>query len=90
VLKQNPSNAIAHFDLAVSEQALGGREEAIRELEATLVLAPYYARAEEMLASLYLESKDFEHARTHLNNLIQIDPTNYIANYTWCARLSTG
>jgi tetratricopeptide (TPR) repeat protein len=81
VLKQSPTSVIAHFDLAVSEHALGKREEAVKELEATLALAPYYTRGEEMLASVYLERKDYQRARTHLNHLIQVDPASYIANY---------
>jgi arylsulfatase A-like enzyme/Tfp pilus assembly protein PilF len=81
VLKQDPRNVVAHFDLAVSQNALGHKEDAIKELEATLTLAAYYVRAEEMLASLYLEQKNYTLARAHLTHLTEIDPTNYSANY---------
>jgi len=81
VLKQNPLDVVAHFNLAVSERSLGQKEDALKELEATLILAPYYVRAEEMLASLYLENKNYERARMHLNHVIEIDPASYPANY---------
>jgi choline-sulfatase len=81
VLKQNPLNVIAHFDLAVSEYSLGRPEDALQELEATLALSPYYVRAEEKLATLYLEKKNYDRARTHLNHVIEIDPGSYSANY---------
>jgi choline-sulfatase len=81
VLKQNPLSAVAHFNLAISEHALGQQENAVKDLEATLALALYYTRAEEMLASLYLENKNYGLARAHLNHLIEVDPASYAANY---------
>lgn len=81
VLERDPLNVLAHFDLGVSEYALGRRDEAGKELEATLALAPYYTRAEELLATLWLEKRDYPRARAHLNHLLTVDPADYAAHY---------
>ncbi len=81
VLKQDPLRVLAHFDLGVSEYALGRRDEAVKELEATLALAPYYTRAEELLATLWLEKMDYARARAHLDHLLTVDPADYAAHY---------
>jgi tetratricopeptide (TPR) repeat protein len=81
VLKRDPLNVVAHFNLAVSTHALGRDEDAARELEATLALAPYYVRAEEMLASIQLAQQNYQSARTHLTRALAIDAASYGANY---------
>jgi choline-sulfatase len=81
VLKQDPLNLLAHFDLGVSEYALGQPDDAVKELDATLALAPYYVRAEELLANIWLQKKDYDRARARLNHLLTVDPDNYAAHY---------
>jgi arylsulfatase A-like enzyme/Tfp pilus assembly protein PilF len=81
VLKQDSLNAVAHFNLGVSEHALGQADAAVKELDATLALAPYYVRAEELLATIWIEKKDYKRARASLNHVLTIDPDNYAAHY---------
>ena len=82
VLKQDPTNAVAHCDLAMSLLRLGKRAEAERELEVALTFAPYYTHAEELLSSQLLADKRFDAAHRHLEHILQNDPTNFEANYT--------
>jgi choline-sulfatase len=81
VLKQDPLNVRAHFDLAVSHYEMGQLEEAQKELKATLTIAPYYNRAAELMGAILIQRKDLAGARAHFNRLLGVDPGNYIANF---------
>ena len=80
-LERAPLNARAHFDLALSEFHLHRPDEAVKELRATLALEPWYTRAEELLADIYLQKKDYARARARLQNLLSVDPRSYTAHY---------
>ena len=76
-----PLNAQAHFDLALCEFRLHRSDEAIKELQAALGLEPWYTRAEELLADIYLHKKDYVQARARLQHVLSVDPANYTAHY---------
>jgi len=79
--EQSPGNTQAHFELAFSYFHLQQPNDAIRELKATLALEPWYTRADELLAEILIQEKDFAQARAHLNHLLTIDAGNYTAHY---------
>ncbi|MBV8891267.1 MAG: sulfatase-like hydrolase/transferase [Acidobacteria bacterium] len=80
-LEEAPLNALAHFDLALSEFRLQRPDEAVNELQATLSLEPWYTRAEELLVDIYLKKKDYVRARALLQHLLSVDPRSYTAHY---------
>ncbi len=79
--EQSPRNPQAHFELAFSYFHLQQPKDAIRELKATLALEPWYTRADELLAEILIQEKDFAQARAHLNHLLTVDAGNYTAHY---------
>ena len=54
LLKRDPLNVLAHFDLAVSLFRLRQLDDAIKELQAALALEPNYTRAEGLLGTAWL------------------------------------
>ena len=80
-IERAPQNAQAHFDLALSEFRLHRPDAAIKELQAALALEPWYTRAEELLADIYLHEKDYVQARARLQHLLSVDAANYTAHY---------
>ena len=56
VLKSEPTNVLAHFDLAVSYFGLRRLDDALKEFQVTLAIAPYYTRAQELLGTIWIES----------------------------------
>jgi len=81
VLRQDPLNAMAHFNLAVSEFALNRMDDAVNELQAVLAMEPYYTRAGELLGTIWLQEKAYVRAREQFNHLLTVDPNNYTAHY---------
>jgi len=81
VLKSEPTNALAHFDLAVSYFALRRLDDALKELQVTLAIVPYYTRAEELLGMIWIERKAYDQAQAQFNHLLTADPGNYVAHY---------
>jgi len=81
VLKTDPLNVQAHFNLSVSLVELSHLDEAIKELRAVLALAPYYTRAHELLGTIWLKRQDYARAREAFNNLLTYVPEDYTANY---------
>ena len=81
VLDREPLNAKAHFDLALCEFHLNRPDEAISELQAALAIERWYTRAEELLANIYLQKKDYAQARSRFQHLLVVDPANYTAHY---------
>ena len=79
-LERAPLNSQAHFDLALSQFHLHRLDDAPRGIKA-LALEPWYTRAEELLADIYLEKKDYTQARSRLDHLLSIDPDSYAAHY---------
>jgi tetratricopeptide (TPR) repeat protein len=81
VLKQDPLNVRAHFDLAVSLSELQQPDDALKELKVVLGMAPYYSRAEEMVGTILLQKRDYIGARSHFNEMLAKDPASYVAHY---------
>jgi choline-sulfatase len=81
VLKREPTNSLAHFDLAVSYFALRRLDDAFKELQVTLAISPSYARAEELLGAIWIGRKEYDQAQAQFNHLLTVDPGNYSAHY---------
>ena len=81
VLKEDPLNVIAHFDLGVSYFKLNQLPDAIKELQATLALAPYYTQAENLLGTILLQQGKYAEAAQHFHNILKTAPDDYGANY---------
>jgi choline-sulfatase len=81
VLKQDPTNVLAHFNLAVSYFQLKELDLSLKELQAVLSIAPYYSRAEELMGTVWLHKKDHVKARMHFEKLLSQEPTNYSGHY---------
>ena len=81
ILKQDPLNVLAHFNLAVSSFQLRLLDEAIKELQAVLSIVPYYSHADELLGTIWLQTKDYERARKQFGHLLSVDPQDYTAHY---------
>jgi choline-sulfatase len=80
VLKQNPLSAVAHFDLAVSYYAMRKFDEASKELDATLAIAPYYTRALELLGTMAVERGDYDGGRVRFTEILKFSPDDYAAH----------
>ena len=78
---QAPSDAQAHFELGFCYFHLGRSSDAIPELKSALALEPWYTRAEEALAEISIQKRDYPQARAYLNHLLSIDPNSYTAHY---------
>jgi tetratricopeptide (TPR) repeat protein len=81
VLRMDPANALAHFDLAVSLFQLARVDEAAAEVHAALAISPSYARAHELEGNIYVQKKDYAGARRAFERLLTIDAANYEAHY---------
>jgi choline-sulfatase len=81
VLKEDPLNVIAHFDLGVSYFKLGQLQDSIKELQATLAIAPYYTQAENLLGTILLHEGKYEEAAEHFHHILKVAPNDYSANY---------
>jgi choline-sulfatase len=81
VVAQDPADARAHFDLALCYHRLNQPDKAVSELRAALAIEPWYTRAEELLADIYLQKRAYGQARTNLEHILSVDPDNYTAHY---------
>ncbi len=81
VLKQDPQNVLAHYYLAVCHHRLRQLDDAAKELDATLALAPDYWRAEELLGTIWLEKKDYVRAHDQFTHLLKTVPRDYGAHF---------
>lgn len=97
VLHKDPSNALAHYNLAVSYFNLNQPQNAIKEIDALRALASSSGRAleqltipaEELLGTIWLQQKDYPRARAQFEHLLEIAPENFVAQYNlgWMAGL---
>ena len=95
VLRADPSNVLAHYNLAVSAFNLGQSQEAIREIEAVRLLVANSQRAlqqvavpaEELLGTIYLQQNDQNRARTQFERVLALSPRDFDAHYNlgWLA-----
>ncbi len=74
-------NVRAHFDLAVSLFELRQLDEALKELQVVLAMAPYYSRAAELVGTIHLQKKDYAAARAHFGQMLKSDHGTYLAHY---------
>jgi len=81
VLRQDPLNVLAHFDLGMSYYSARKIDDAQKEFQATLVIAPYYTRADEMLGEIALNKGDFHEAQRRFEHLLTYAPNDYLASY---------
>ncbi|HET7213498.1 MAG TPA: sulfatase-like hydrolase/transferase, partial [Terriglobia bacterium] len=81
VLKEDPLNIIAHYDLGVSYFRLNQLQDAVKELQATLAIAPYYTQAENLLGTILLQEGKYDEAAQHFHNILKTAPDDYGANY---------
>jgi choline-sulfatase len=80
-LKTDPLNVLGHFNLAVSLFELRQLDEAIKELQVVLTMAPYYTRADELLGTIWVQRRDYARARDCFNHLLKYAPEDYTAHY---------
>ncbi len=95
ILKKDPSNTLAHYNLAVSYFNLSQPELAIKEIHAVRASASDSGRAleqvtipaEELLGTIWLQQKDYPRARTQFEHLLTIAPRDFTALYNlgWLA-----
>jgi choline-sulfatase len=81
VLKQDSRNVLAHFYLAVSYHRMRRLDDAAKELDATLAIAPDYWRAEELLGTIWLEKKDYGRAQAQFTHLLKTAPNDFGAHF---------
>ncbi|MGI8958868.1 MAG: tetratricopeptide repeat protein, partial [Bryobacteraceae bacterium] len=77
VVEHDPADALAHFDLALCYYRLNKPDDAVKELRAALAIEPWYTRAEELLADIYLQKREYRQARANLDHILSIDAENY-------------
>jgi choline-sulfatase len=80
-IQLDPSDAPAHFELGSCYFRLGLRNDAVRQFQAALALAPWYTRAEEALADFEIQKKDYAEARAHLVHIVSVDPNSFTAHF---------
>jgi choline-sulfatase len=97
VLREDPSNALAHYNLAVSYFNLSQLEDAIKEIDAVLAIATDSGHAieqvttpaEELRGTIFLQQKDYVRARAQFQHLLTFAPRDFVAQYNlgWLAGL---
>jgi choline-sulfatase len=95
VLQEEPLNALAHYNLAVSYFNLNRAEDSIKELNAVLALAldqgdaleQVTTPARELLGTISMQQKNYTLARAQFGELLTIFPRDYVANFNlgWLA-----
>jgi choline-sulfatase len=81
VLRQEPLNVLAHYNLAVSYAALQEVSGARKEFETTLTLAPDHTHAEDLLGRILIEQGNYENAERCYEHVLRVSPGDYEANY---------
>jgi tetratricopeptide (TPR) repeat protein len=81
VLEEDGQNVLAHFYLAVCHYRSGRLDDAVKTLDDTLIAAPDYPPAQELLGTIWLLKKDYVRARQQFSHLAAIAPENYGAHY---------
>jgi arylsulfatase A-like enzyme/Flp pilus assembly protein TadD len=81
VLKTDPADVKAHYNLGVCLSRLGKLDEATRELQAALAVSPIFAPALDELGSIALQKKDYNQARALFEHVLVLNPYDYNAHY---------
>ena len=95
VLREDPSNVLAHYNLAISYFNLNRLEDSTKELNAVLALAldqgdaleQVTTPARELLGTISMQQKNYSLARTQFEELVTVVPRDYAANFNlgWLA-----
>jgi choline-sulfatase len=95
VLREEPSNVLAHYNLGVSYFNLNRLEDSIKELNVVLALASdrgdsleqVTTPARELLGTISMQQKNYNLARTQFGELVSVVPRDYAANFNlgWLA-----
>jgi tetratricopeptide (TPR) repeat protein len=95
VLREEPTNLLAHYNLAISYFNLNRLEESLKELDAVMALSAdsgdateqVTTPARELQATISMQQKNYSLARTQFEQLLALAPENYAANYNlgWLA-----
>jgi choline-sulfatase len=81
VLEEDGQNVLAHFYLAVCHYRSRRLDDAVKALDDTLIAAPNYPPAHQLLGTIWLSKKDYVRARQQFAHLAAIAPENYGAHY---------
>ena len=81
VLAEDGHNVLAHFYLAICYYRSRQLDDAVKALDATLLVSPDHLPAEELLATIWLLKKDYARARRQFTHVTAIAPQNYAAHY---------
>jgi arylsulfatase A-like enzyme/Flp pilus assembly protein TadD len=81
VVKTDPGNLKAHFNIGVCLFRLGKLDEATREFQAALAISPFFVPAEDGLGSIALQKKDYNQARAVFEHVLAFTPYDYDAHY---------
>jgi tetratricopeptide (TPR) repeat protein len=81
LLEENRQSIQANFYLAVAYYRSGRLDDAVKALEATLMIASDYEPARELLGTIWLSKKDYARARQQFEHLVAVAPENFGAHY---------
>ncbi|MGH9327484.1 MAG: sulfatase-like hydrolase/transferase [Terriglobia bacterium] len=81
VLREDPQNVFSRYYLAVCYFHTRKLDGAVKELERTKELSPYFSRAYKLLGSIWLEEGKYAQAQKEFGQLLLLTPDDYEANY---------
>jgi len=81
LLKADPMNVKAHYNLGICLLQLGKLDDAAREFQATLAISPFFAPADDQLGSIALQRSDYKQARALFEHVLALAPYDYVAHY---------
>jgi tetratricopeptide (TPR) repeat protein len=81
VVKMDPGDMKAHYNLGVSLCRLGKLDEARREFQAALAISPFFVPADDALGSMALQKKDYNQARALFEHVLALSPYDYDAHF---------
>lgn len=76
LLKKDPNNAAANYNMAITYAKLGNKESAGQYFEKTLQLNPNMAEAHDGYSRILLEQGKTQEALQHIDKSLQINPKN--------------
>ena len=82
IVREDPANLPAHFELARCEMALHRNDEAAAQLQAALAVNPQNVEAGELLGGLWLETGQEGRAEGQFRHLLTFAPGDFTAEYS--------
>ncbi|HEY6292699.1 MAG TPA: sulfatase-like hydrolase/transferase [Terriglobia bacterium] len=82
IVREDPSNLPAHFELARCELALHRNNDAAAQFQAVLALDPQNVEAGELLGGLWVEMGQEGRAEAEFRHLLKIEPGDFAAEYS--------